>query len=114
MSVDKHTDDRLVQQINQQLDDSVDSLDAGTLSRLNQARHRAIDEKLSGAAARHRSGWLFTGALATVFLVASVVYLSNITMHSPLDNEAFASSDDLELIDDLEFVSWLAAQDEAS
>lgn len=113
MTANKRDDEVLLRQLNEQLDDSVDALDANTLSRLNQARHRALDEKLSGTAVRHHAGWL-TAALATVFLAVSIVYLSDLP-HSALDDSAtIASHEDLELIDDLEFVSWLAAQDEAS
>jgi hypothetical protein len=109
MTSDKHDDEKaLLGKISQRLDDSVESLDAATLSRLNQARHRALE---TGAQSPQRSSWIVAAAFASVFVVVSVGWLVNTSMPAQDENAVIASSEDLELIDDLEFVSWLAEQD---
>jgi hypothetical protein len=93
------------------LDDSVEHLDAQTLSRLKQARHRALDS----ASIHRRPAWLIpTGGFA---VAASVAVLTAILWHGkPVDHdmmqgfedlELLSSSESLEFYEDLDFYSWL-------
>ena len=86
-------DSRLLQELNQQLDDSVDSLDARTLSKLNQARQRAIESR-----SHSRTNWIVSGVFASLLVAVSVGVLVN--TYSPLqqNNHNMANYDDLELI----------------
>lgn len=102
-------DEKLVRQLNQHLNDSVDSLDARTLSKLNQARHHAIEQKTQA-----RSNWTISGAFAGILVIITAGWLINTQMPVQQENNLNAGYDDIELIDDLEFISWLAEQDGAS
>jgi hypothetical protein len=96
---------------------SVERLDARTRSRLNQARHVALDELKKGSARRYWVG-LPLGGLAAAALVAVILVswrgqaptqLEAAAM--PLDDvDIVADSDNIELLQDVEFYSWLADQ----
>ena len=112
----KTTDEQRLQDAKKAFDDSVDGLDAATLSRLNRGRQAALAE-----AARPGREWLrwvpATG-------VAAAVLLLMFTLRGPGDVRAItASATDLEImlgeesfemIEDLEFYSWLDIEDLAS
>ncbi len=100
------------------LDDSVDSLDGATLSRLNQARQKALDCRSMGS---HRSNFFLAtgrGAVFASFAVAAVVaVVLTVAPQTPQtdqplaqqyeDIEMLVSEADFDLLEDLEFVSWL-------
>jgi len=100
------------------LDDSTQSLDAATLSRLNQARHAAL-----AARSRRRAWWLpAAGLAASCALVLAVVawYPSaHLTApatpaHSALSDAEIAADEGIEFYQDLEFYAWLDAQEQES
>jgi len=123
MSTPSRPDDRdaaWVAQARSALDESARSLDAATLSRLNQARHAALAQRRS-----RPPRWLLPAGLAS----ASVLLLAVFTWHGyrpdvgsaefPLSAKS-ASSSDIDLVSsddgpefyqDLEFYAWLDAQD---
>lgn len=94
-------------------DESVDALDAATLSRLNRSRQAALAE-LSRPRRRWSSWVPATG-------VAAAVLLSVVILQSPRDTVAEAVSvsdmeillgeDSIEMLEDLEFYSWIDAAD---
>lgn len=97
-------------------DDSVDRLDAATLSRLNRARHRALQEV---SATRPQTQWLrwvpVTGVAAAA-VVAVMVMNAPVTVETgesimTTDFELLLEDDNLEMFEDLEFYSWLEAAD---
>jgi hypothetical protein len=102
-------DQELTSRIRKELDDSCESLDAETLSKLNRARHRALK------ATPRRSLWLVP--LAGVATAASIGLLSiNLfttqVSHGPQadfveDIELLSSSEDLDFYQNLEFYLWL-------
>ncbi len=105
----KHKEDELKTNIRQALDESLDSLDANTLSRIRQIRAQAVDK-----AKAHHVNWLgvMTGVLATACVMVFAVMIllqSPTTMQTvPVDDlELISSSDNLELFEDLEFYEWL-------
>jgi hypothetical protein len=107
----KYSEDELNKNIKQSLDDSVDALDANTLSRIRQVRAQAVDR----SEARHVN-WsrFFVGGFATacVMVLAVVLLLNSPTSIHPIpvpvdDMELISSSDNLELFEDLEFYEWL-------
>jgi len=101
------------------LDDSTQSLDAATLSRLNQARHAAL-----AARTRSRRAWWLpaAGLAASCVLVLAVVawypvaHLAAPAMpaHSTAADAEIAADDGIEFYQDLEFYAWLDAQEQES
>ena len=110
----------LEQEIKQVLDQSNEQLDAATLSRLNQARQRALAEH-----DRHRgfiTGWLPAGNVATYTFasVATVAVLSAVLLMQTgkslpnagnvADLEIMATRDKLEMYEQLDFYQWMAEE----
>jgi hypothetical protein len=111
--MNKHSEDELNAKMKQDLDDSVDALDANTLSKIRQIRMQTVTR-----AEQHYVNWpvnrksLFVGGLATacVMVLAVVLLLNSPTSMQivPVDDiELISSSDNLELFEDLEFYEWL-------
>ena len=86
------------------LDRSVDALDARVLSRLNQARHTALEQRRSGV-----HDWLLPATFAAIAVFA-VVLVSDPLTRTVENTDVLVSNDDLELIEDIEFMTWLAEQ----
>lgn len=109
------TPDPLEQRSRELFEGSVNRLDARTRSRLNQARQQALNELKKRATRRY---WLTApvGGLAAAVLIAVLFMTSRETAaptHEsaalPLDDfDIVADSDNLELLQDVEFYSWLA------
>ncbi len=109
------TDDQeLQQQARAALERRAEGLDAATLSRLTQARHRAVAAAQATSHTRWL-GWRVAGAAAAVAGVALTVLLvgepsptlpNNGLMLSDL--ELIDLDDDLELVAEPEFYHWLA------
>ena len=98
-------------------DDSVERLDAATLSRLNQGRHQALAEMQQSP---HVAQWrrlapvmgIAAAALVAVFLVrgpAGVEMVEDAITAS--DFEMLLQEDSIEMFEDLEFYSLLDAVD---
>jgi hypothetical protein len=100
------------------LDESAQSLDAATLSRLNRARQKALARR-SGA----RRGWIAGGGLAAA---ATALVLALGLLHhaaappgvvddpAAVDADPLASEDNLDLYENLDFYAWLDAQQQDS
>jgi len=92
------------------------NLDARTLSRLRQARHRALQADRPRAA-WERYGWRVPAAgvaTASVALLSVMLYVS-LPSRIPLgdaleDADILASSENLEISVDLDFYTWLAEE----
>jgi hypothetical protein len=101
-------------------DDSVESIDGATRSRLTQARHAALAELerprvLAGP-------WLPAGALAVAAVVAVVLWVgpggtgdpgqAALAIAPADDFELLAAGEDLDMLDeDVEFYAWAASAD---
>ena len=104
--------DAFVQGLAARFNASVESLDAATLSRITQIRHRALD---SGQRPRRWPVWAPAGAVATVCLALLVYFLvvpSQPGIQQAAPAQATATDDmelisNLELYEDLEFYQWL-------
>ncbi len=95
------------------LDQSVDTLDSQTLAHIRDLRARAIQRN------RHRRGMLWAGGLAVACASAllAVIYLPGPASPTalPLDDlSLITSSDELELLENLDFYEWLAADELSS
>jgi hypothetical protein len=98
-------------------DDSVDALDAGTLSRLNRGRQAALAELGPGRTSLRRGRWLpaagvAAAALVTVMLVRGPAGVDPVEPAvTASDFELLMNEPSLEMLEDLEFYSWLDARD---
>jgi hypothetical protein len=107
--------DPLEQRSRELFEDSVGRLDARTRSRLNQARQQALSELTKGTSRRY---WLTAplGGLAAAAVIAIVMMTGRETVAPsqesaalPLDDfDIVADADSLELLQDVEFYSWMA------
>ncbi|MEE4162424.1 MAG: hypothetical protein V2I25_07920 [Woeseiaceae bacterium] len=108
-------DDKLVRQAKALFDESVDALDGATLSKLNRARQRALEELDEGHPAGLRTWLLPAGGAAAVAALAFLVVGTNDTdMRVPAgvtaadsDFEMLIDENSLEMLEELEFYAWL-------
>ena len=103
----------LTAQARELFDDSVERLDAATLSRLNQGRQQALQEIRERGGAGQWARWVPAGGLAAAAVVAVVVWQGMPVEHSApaagtaTDFEIMLSEDSLDMLEDLEFYSWI-------
>ena len=94
-------------------DDSVERLDAATLSRLNQGRQQALLEIRETGPGGQWARWVPAGGVAAAAVVAVVMWQG-----APVENSAPAAGaatdfeimmgeDSLDMLEDLEFYSWV-------
>ena len=112
--------ERFEEQAKRAFDSSVEELDAATLSRLNRGRQAALAAAGRGRRARQWTLWA-PAAGVTAAAVFAVVMLrgplpDEIAVPPPVpgvtDFEIMVSEDKLEMIEELEFYSWLATMDD--
>jgi len=106
----KKSDEQFAQEAKTLFDDSVDKLDAATLSTLNQSRHRALEEAASPR--REWMRWAPAAGVATAVLIAVMVTLPESGQIEPMpeamtDMEILLGEDSLDMYEELEFYSWL-------
>ena len=117
-----NTPDPFEERSRELFDDSVERIDARTRSRLNQARQRALEEVKKGSVRRY---WLAAplGGLAAAALVALILVRPGGEAVAPGPEDAtmalddfdiVADADNFELIQDVEFYSWLPDQGDNS
>lgn len=103
----------LTKQAKELFDDSVERLDAATLSRLNQGRQQALQEIRATGTAGQWARWVPAGGLAAAAVVAVVVWQGMPVENSApaagtaTDFEIMLSEDSLDMLEDLEFYSWI-------
>lgn len=102
----------------QRLRRSADELDAATLSRLNQARQKALDE-MPGERNNSPGWWLPAGVTVLVAAIAVGVWqaggqidksieITPLVANDVTDAEILLDESDLEMLENLEFFAWLA------
>lgn len=106
----KSTDEAFSKHAKESFDETVEQLDASTLSRLNRARHAALAEMQQPG--RQWSRWMPATGVAAAVLVAVMVMQNPAGLDEPLppavaDMEILLGEDSLEMLEDLEFYSWL-------
>jgi hypothetical protein len=93
-------------------EDSVERLDAGTRSKLTQARNRALDEVSKGRVQR-RWLWAPAGGVALAAIVAVALSWNGWRSGGDAgalaleDIDIVADSDNIEMLEDVEFYQWL-------
>ena len=100
----------------QLFDGSVEGLDAATMSRLNQGRHKALEELRRPAIAAWGRWAPAAGVAAAAAIAVVMMNGTNVTVPAsePVtasDFEMLLEADSLEMLEDLEFFSLLDAVD---
>jgi len=110
---DPGKNEQIAKQAKELFDDSVERLDAATLSRLNQGRHRALEEL---QASQHSAQWLrwapAAGVAAAAVVVVMVMRGPDVVELAPVtasDFEMLLEEDSFEMFEDLEFYVVLDA-----
>jgi len=106
-------DDRLIEKIRQELDRSLDDLDAKTCARLSQARHQAMEKPQ-----KRSLFWLFWGSVPAI-AAALVVLALNLSdpqqivppVPQPGDLSILTATEPLEFYqEEIEFYEWLSEE----
>ena len=112
---DPDRDEAFGKQAKDLFDESVDRLDAATLSRLNQGRHRALAELDRGQSGRGVwLRWVPVTGVAAAALVTVMVMNGQAPNDQPVtasDFEMLLEEESLEMLDELEFYTWLELAD---
>jgi hypothetical protein len=114
--MNKDNENNVLKNSRDALNDSIEHLDANTLSRLNQARQKSLSQKENSPLIN--IPWIPAGALAALSITVVVGSLFLSSPESSLTNldeaEFMATNEEIELVEDLEFVAWLIEQENAS
>lgn len=95
-------------------DESVDGLDGATLSQLNRGRQRALAELDRASPHGQWLRWVPVTGVAAAALVAVMVVNQPGRVDEPItatDFEMLIEHEELELLEDLEFYTWLELAD---
>lgn len=110
-------DEKFAVQAKKLFDDSVERLDAATLSRLNKGRHQALAELQRTRPVGQWVRWMPATGVAAAALV-TVVMLQGPGVEGPeppattvTDFEILLGEDSLEMLEELEFYSWIDPRD---
>ena len=114
-------DKQITETVRGTLNQSVERLPAEVRSRLTQARHQALAAAGRSGSARHYPWLIPAGGFAAVMLVVALWQnaappqlpgsLANAV--AAQDLEMLLSAEDLDLVEDLEFLLWLQEQTDA-
>ena len=112
---DNKANEQFAEQARELFDVSVEQLDAAALSRLNQGRHAALDALQGTRPAAVWGRWVPATGVAAAVLVTVMVMRGPDTVDVPnelvTDFEILLEGESLEMLEDLEFYSWLEASD---
>lgn len=116
----KDGDDAFLTQAAELFDDSVAGLDAQTRSRLNRGRQAALAAAAKSGPGARWLAWAPLGAAAAVTAVAIVTWNGQevpdafTAPQAASDLEILMDGEELEMLEELEFYSWLELGDEDS
>jgi len=107
-------DKQFAQSAKDLFEDSVERIDAATLSKLNQSRQAALAEISPAQSVQRLVRWMPAGGLAAAAVIAVVMLRGPGDPDFPIapestesDFEILLGSDSLEMIEELEFYSWI-------
>jgi hypothetical protein len=112
------TDDAFAEKASQLFDESVDGLDGETRSKLNRSRQAALAELQSSG--RRWVQWAPAGGVAVAAVAALLVWTGSpqidelATPDVASDMEILLTEDSLEMLEDLEFYSWIDLDDDST
>ena len=114
---DTGADKAFAEEAKQLFDESVDGLDANTLSRINRGRQAALAELATGRPVWVR--WAPAAGVAAAAVFAVVLWTGNQPIDeltpeaSAADFEILLTEDSFEMLENLEFYSWIELDEEA-
>lgn len=109
-------DSAFAEKAKQLFDESVEGLDGETRSRLNRGRQAALEELKTGKPVWVQ--WAPAAGVAAAAVVAVVLWTGNLPTDvvtpeaSASDFEILLTEDSLEMLEDLEFYSWIELEDD--
>ena len=108
-------DDQFSSTAGRMLRDSADELDASTAARLERGRQLALEE--SGRRRAGPASWLPALATAAVAVLAVALWVSQeqtpappVAAESAADMDLLLAADSLEMLEDLDFYTWLDSE----
>jgi hypothetical protein len=110
---DTATSDPLAKRAKTLFDESVEGLDAATRSKLNRGRQAAIAEAKANAGFRPLSPWVPAAGVAAAAVLAVVLWNGQAPVEEfapdavATDFEILLDDDSFEMLEDLEFYSWI-------
>ena len=113
MNHDDKEADEYANRLADRLRASEHDIDAETLARLGQARREAVAMSEQRSRSRHKQYWLGAGGAAVA--ASLLVVMLNTGQVDPLpdaDPEEFAAAQDIEMLEELEFIAWVASLEE--
>ena len=109
----KKTDEQLAEAAKKAFDQTVDGLDAATLSRLNRGRQAAL--AAARQPARQWLRWVPATGVAAAVLLALVIQQGpgdvDVIAAPAADLEMLLGEESIEMLEDLEFYSWLDTEE---
>ncbi len=114
---DMVADKAFAEKAKQLFDESVEGLDGQTRSRLNRGRQAALEELETGRPAWVQ--WAPAAGVAAAAVVAVVLWSGNLPVDqltpdaSAADFEILLTEDSFEMLEDLEFYSWIDLDENA-
>ncbi len=111
------SEDKLINEIKQELDRSCDRLDGQTLSRLNHIRHQTLEGQRPFF---FQERLTMRAVLASCIVVIALSFYFNnpsspeldIALSDLEDIELLAADEDIDFYEDIEFYQWLSMADE--
>ena len=113
-------DDEIARRARDLFDQSVEELDAATLSRLNRARHEALDETGVGRPGVRWLPWMPVGAAAAAAALAVLIVngggpdIVPVETDRAADLEIILEGEEFEMLEELEFYSWIDLEDDGA
>jgi hypothetical protein len=114
---DKVADEAFAEKAKQLFDESVEGLDGQTRSRLNRGRQAALNELTAGKPVWVQ--WAPAAGVAAAAVVAVVLWTGNPPVDeltpaaSASDFEILLTEESFEMLEDLEFYSWIDLDEDA-
>jgi hypothetical protein len=111
-------DKAFVEQARKHFDHSVENLDAGTRSKLNRSRQAALANLGSGG--QRWLVWAPAGGVAAAAVLALALWSGGpsteqlLTPAADSDIEILLTEDSLEMLEDLEFYSWIELDEDGN
>lgn len=116
---DQERDRETAQAAKRLFDESVERLDAATVSRLNRQRQRALAELRDGRSPSRWQLWLPATGVAAGIAAALLVWQQQAVRDVPAvdaatDLDILITGENLEMLEDLEFYAWLESEPTAT
>ncbi len=99
--------DKTEEQVNRALDESIENLSPDVRRKLNQIRMQALQPKRALSPI-----WKWSGAVSFVLMITIAFQFKTIEQAETLTPFSAELEEDLEMLEDLEFIYWLAEENE--